>query len=182
MGIEFAQISGSRISCTGGCSGYIQKSALTSLQSVTTNAGRTIGLSSAWRSAAQQHLLYQFKAQGTCGQTNPVATPGTSNHEGGIAIDVPDYTNWKSNLINGGWNYPLPTSDKVHFEFGTGARTYAQKNLMAFQRLYNRHNPNSKISEDGIYGPATAAAFNKSPCNGWSAALETEAPAAEFLQ
>ena len=31
MGIEFAQISGSRISCTGGCSGYIQKSALTSL-------------------------------------------------------------------------------------------------------------------------------------------------------
>ncbi len=24
MGVQFAQISGSRISCTGGCSGYIQ--------------------------------------------------------------------------------------------------------------------------------------------------------------
>jgi hypothetical protein len=81
-------------------------------------------------------------------------------------------------LTSNGWNYPLPTSDKVHFEFGTGARTYAQKNLQAFQRLWNRHNPNAKIAEDGIYGPATANAFNKSPCNGWAAALEEES----FLQ
>ena len=181
MGVQFAQISGSRISCTGGCSGYIQKSALTSLQSLTTSTGRTIGLSSAWRSAAQQHLLYQFKAQGKCGQTNPVATPGTSNHEGGIAIDVPDYSSWKTTLTSNGWNYPLPTSDKVHFEFGTGARTYAQKNLQAFQRLWNRYNPNAKISEDGIYGPATANAFNKAPCNGWAARLEEESTT-EFLQ
>lgn len=185
MGVAFAQISGPFISCTGGCSGFIQKSALTSLQSVTTKAGRTIGLSSAWRSAAQQHLLYQFKAQGKCGQTNPVATPGTSNHEGGVAIDVPDWSNWKTNLINGGWNYPLPTTDKVHFEYGTGARTYAQQNLIAFQRLYNRYNPTSKIAEDGIYGPATAAAFNKAPCNGFgSTVLEAaeEASVSEFLQ
>ena len=181
MGVKFAQISGARISCTGGCSGFIQASALTSLQSVTNNAGRTIGLSSAWRSAAQQHLLYQYKAQGKCGQTNPVATPGTSNHEGGVAIDVPDYPNWKTQLINGGWNYPLPTSDKVHFEYGTGASAYAKQNLIAFQRLYNRRNPTAKIAEDGIYGPATAAAFNKAPCNGWAATLEEESTT-EFLQ
>ncbi len=66
----------------------------------------------------------------------------------------------------------MPTTDKVHFEHGTGARTYAEKNLEAFQRLWNKHNPNAKISEDGIYGPATANAFNKSPCNGWGAAGE----------
>ncbi len=61
-----------------------------------------------------------------------MATPGTSNHEGGIAIDVPDYLSWKTPLINGGWNYPLPDTDKVHFEHGAGARTYAEKNLLAF--------------------------------------------------
>jgi hypothetical protein len=55
----------------------------------------------------------------------------------------------------------------VHFEFGSGASTYARKNLQAFQRLHNRHNPNKKISEDGIYGPATAAALNAAPCGGW---------------
>lgn len=80
---------------------------------------------------------------------------------------MPDYTAWKTPLTNGGWNYPLPTSDKVHFEFGSSARTYAQKNLIAFQRLWNKKNPNAKISEDGIYGPATANAFNNAPCNGW---------------
>ena len=65
----------------------------------------------------------------------------------------------------------MPTSDKVHFEYGTGAREYAQKNLIAFQRLWNRHNPTAKIAEDGIYGPATGNALSKSPCNGWAAAV-----------
>ena len=140
---------------------------MASLDSITSKVGKSISLSSAWRSAAQQHLLYQFKSQGKCGQTNPVATPGTSNHEGGIAIDVPDYGTWKSHLTSNGWNYPLPTSDRVHFEFGSGASTFAKKNLIAFQRLYNKHNPTKKIGEDGIYGPATAAAFNSAPCTGW---------------
>ena len=77
----------------------------------------------------------------------------------------------------------MPTTDKVHFEHGSGARTYAQKNLQAFQRLWNRHNPNAKISEDGVYGPATANAFNKAPCNGWAAAsLEAEPTFVESLE
>jgi N-acetylmuramoyl-L-alanine amidase len=69
----------------------------------------------------------------------------------------------------------LPTSDRVHFEYGSGASVYAQKNLIAFQRLWNRHNPTAKIAEDGIYGPATGNALSKSPCNGWAAAALNEA-------
>jgi hypothetical protein len=61
----------------------------------------------------------------------------------------------------------LPDTDKVHFEFGAGAREFARQNLVAFQRLWNKNNPTKKISEDGIYGPATANAFNNAPCNGW---------------
>ena len=171
MGISFAKINTvPRVVCSGGCSGYIQKKALDSLASLTASYG-SISLSSAWRSAAQQYLLYQWKAYGKCGQTNPVATPGTSNHEGGIAIDVPSYGTWQSRLTSHGWVYPLPTSDKVHFEFGSGARSFAQSNHKAFQRLHNRHNPNNKISEDGIYGPATATALNNAPVNGWATAM-----------
>jgi len=174
MGITFARISTvPRVTCNNGCSGYLQKKALDSLASITA-AYESITLTSAWRSAAQQYLLYQWKARGSCGQTNPVATPGTSNHEGGIAIDTPYYDFWASKLTAYGWIYPMPVADKVHFEFGTGARTFAQSNLKAFQRLYNRMTPGANIAEDGIYGPATAAALNAAPVNGWTTVLTAE--------
>jgi hypothetical protein len=41
-----------------------------------------------------------------------------------------------------------------------------QTNLKVFQMLHNKHSPN-KIDEDGVYGPATAAALSAAPCNGW---------------
>lgn len=56
--------------------------------------------------------------------------------------------------------------DVVHFDY-LPAEDLAKQNLIAFQKLYNEHNPNRKIVEDGIYGPATAAAIASSPCNGW---------------
>ena len=168
MGISFSSIAGHQsINCKGGCSGFIQESALNSLISITTSANRTITLSSAWRSTAQQYLLYQWKAQAKCGQTNPVFIPGTSNHEGGIAIDVPSYNDWISLLTNNGWNYPMPDTDRVHFEYGNKAAFYAKQNLIAFQRLWNRYNPNDTIAEDGVFGNDTAKAFDNAPCNGW---------------
>ena len=69
----------------------------------------------------------------------------------------------------------MPTNDKVHFEHGTGASNFARQNLVAFQRLWNRYNPTARISEDGLYGPATANAFNRAPCNGWTSAVLTSA-------
>jgi hypothetical protein len=42
----------------------------------------------------------------------------------------------------------------------------AAANLKAFQRLWNKKNAN-KISEDGIYGPATENALANAPCGGW---------------
>jgi hypothetical protein len=60
----------------------------------------------------------------------------------------------------------MPQADPVHFDY-TAAPDLRAQNLMAFQKLWNQHNPGSKIAEDGLYGPATANAFAKSPCNGW---------------
>jgi hypothetical protein len=173
MGISFVSInSESGVNCTQGCSGFIQQAPLDSLSNISRKVGRVIKLSSAWRSTAQQYLLYQWKNQSKCGQTNIVFTPGTSNHEGGIAIDVPDYKLWEKVLTENGWSYPMPDIDKVHFEYGAGTQEFARKNLLAFQRLWNRNNPNQIISEDGVFGPETAAAFEKSPCDGWVENLE----------
>ena len=39
--------------------------------------------------------------------------------------------------------------------------------LKAFQRIWNRHNPDDTILEDGTYGPTTAAKMDASPANGF---------------
>jgi hypothetical protein len=49
----------------------------------------------------------------------------------------------------------------------TGVADIASKNLQAFQHLWNVHNPNSQLVEDGIYGSMTANALYNSPCGGW---------------
>jgi hypothetical protein len=91
--------------------------------------------------------------------------PGTSNHEGGRAIDTSYYNYWAGYLANYGWKHSYPSNDPVHFDY-LAAADLARENLRAFQRLYNRHNGN-KLVEDGIYGPATANALYNSPCGGW---------------
>lgn len=39
--------------------------------------------------------------------------------------------------------------------------------VLAFQRLWNRHNPNEQIDEDGACGPVTQEKLNKSPVEGF---------------
>ena len=55
MGIAFSQVTSADkfLSCTGGCSGYLQKTALDNIVGMTNRAGKVMGLSSMWRSAAQ---------------------------------------------------------------------------------------------------------------------------------
>ena len=94
------------------------------------------------------------------------AVPGTSNHEGGAAIDTSYYSYWEATLANYGWVHSYPSSDPVHFDYAS-VKDLAQQNLIAFQRLWNRYNPSQQIAEDGIYGTATANAFYNTPCDGW---------------
>jgi hypothetical protein len=102
---------------------------------------------------------------GRCGITL-AAQPGSSNHEGGRAIDTSNYNYWLTTLQNYGWSHSYPSSDPVHFDYYSAADISAY-NLLAFQRLWNRYNPNNKISEDGMYGPQTENALYHAPCNGW---------------
>ena len=102
-----------------------------------------------------------------CGITL-AARPGSSNHEGGSAIDTSYYDYWMKALTSNGWKHSYPSSDPVHFDY-SGVSDIRSQGLKAFQRMYNR-NTGKKIGEDGIYGPASEAAFKSAPCGGWKAA------------
>lgn len=169
MGYSFTTFAGnSKVYCSGSCQPSLQSSAWTALSAAASASSSSITLNSAYRSSAQQFLLYYWRtARTSCGY-RVVATPGTSNHEGGLAIDTSSYSSWRSSLESRGWRW-YGSGDPVHFDYvGSGGRGgVPRESLRAFQRLWNRNNPADRITEDGLYGSNTAARLMKAPCNGW---------------
>jgi hypothetical protein len=162
MGYYFRSLNPTYVHCSSPCS--LQSCAADSLEGAAKSVNDYITINSAFRSSAEQYLLYNWYLSGSCGITL-AASPGSSNHEGGRAIDTSNYNYWSSILGAHGWVHSYPSSDPVHFDY-SGCSNIASQNLLAFQRLYNRHN-SDKISEDGLYGPQTANALYHSPCGGW---------------
>jgi D-alanyl-D-alanine carboxypeptidase/Putative Flp pilus-assembly TadE/G-like len=75
--------------------------------------GRPVTVVSGLRSRSQQQALWERRA------TNPypVARPGTSDHERGLAIDVPraEVANLRRVARPAGLCQPLPVTDPIHF-------------------------------------------------------------------
>ncbi|KAI0556959.1 D-alanyl-D-alanine carboxypeptidase [Gracilaria domingensis] len=168
MGISFVPLDDSdRFRCSSPCVPFLQQSAMQSLEAATLEANDFITLNSAYRSSAQQYMLYQWFLNGQCDIT-AAARPGRSRHEDGLAIDVRSYSFWRSTLERFSWDW-FGRSDRVHFTYvGSGSSAgVRRKSLEAFQRLWNRNNPADQIDEDGIYGPNTAARLSRAPCDGW---------------
>jgi hypothetical protein len=128
-----------------------------------------MSISSSTRATAQQYVLYYWYSNGRCtGVVSLAAQPGRSNHESGVAIDVPAYGTWKSKLTARGFAW-FGSSDAVHFDYrGSGAVDIRPLAVKAFQRLWNRNNPNDRIGEDGAWGPATASRMDKAPAGGFA--------------
>jgi len=141
--------------------------------------GVTMSMNSALRSLAQQYLLYRWYQQGTCGIAL-AATPGTSNHERGLAIDINDAVGWENELESNSWSY-LGASDPVHFDFvGGGTVNIQGESVRAFQRLWNLNRPADTIAEDGSYGPQTGSRLAQSPIAGFGIASTCGAFASEI--
>ncbi|CAM9281871.1 unnamed protein product, partial [Ectocarpus fasciculatus] len=162
-GYSFKDVDPNWIHCSSPC--QLQTSAADSLASAAQSKNDYITLNSAFRSSAAQYLLYNWYNKGICG-IGLAASPGSSNHEGGRAIDTSYYDYWLSTLQNYGWTHSYPTDDPVHFDY-YAASDLAQQNLKAFQQLWNANNPSATIAEDGIYGSDTSNALYNSPCDGW---------------
>lgn len=144
---------------------YVQSAAKQDLQRAIQDRGTKLLVNSCYRTIAQQMLLYNDRFA----NPNPVAPPGASNHQTGLAIDIEDPRGWEPFLMRYGWN-PLP-GDPPHFDYqGSGTTDIRSQSIKAFQRLWNQNNPSNKIDEDGAFGPQTEQALNQSPAHGFAAA------------
>jgi N-acetylmuramoyl-L-alanine amidase len=128
--------------------------------------GRKMFVNSAYRTIAQQLLLYNQGQNGQCG-IGEVAPPGGSNHQSGLALDIEDGQNWLDALETEGWRWFGP-KDRPHFDYvGGGTKDIRQAAILAFQVLWDRHNPGDSINDGGFYGPQTEDRLNRSPVNGF---------------
>lgn len=142
---------------------YLHTSAKSGLLKVAET--KTVQVNSAFRSVVQQYLLYRWYQLGRCGIT-AAATPGRSNHESGRALDLQNYSTLISAMAAQGWSHSVP-GDPVHFDH-LNSPDIRGKDVLAFQRLWNRNNPGDKIAEDGAYGPQTEARLKASPATGFA--------------
>lgn len=144
---------------------YLQSPAKQALQHAIADRGIPLQVNSAYRTIAQQMLLYNDRFN----NPNPVAPPGQSNHQTGLAIDIEDPRGWEPYLIRYGWE-PLP-GDPPHFDYvGGDTMDIRSKSILAFQQLWNQNHPNDQIDEDGSFGSQTEAALNRSPAQGFARA------------
>ncbi len=141
---------------------YVQLPAKQALERAIKDRGIQMLVNSCYRTIAQQMLLYNDRFL----NPNPVAPPGASNHQTGLAIDIEDAQGWAPYLIPYGWQ-PLP-GDPPHFDYyGSGTIDIRSQSILAFQQLWNKNNPNTQMIEDGLFGPQTENALNQSPAYGF---------------
>lgn len=146
---------------------YLQPAAKAGLEKAINERGSRLFVNSAYRTIAQQLLLFnQFKA-GRCGIT-AAAPPGGSNHQSGLALDVEDANSWEPFLERHGWRR-LGAFDPMHFDFvGSGTQDIRTVAVEAFQKLWNENNSGDVIDVDGDFGPMTEARLNSTPLDGFT--------------
>jgi hypothetical protein len=142
---------------------FLHPTAIVSLQAAARESG-DLRINSAFRTVAQQYLLHRWYQTGRC-SIPAAATPGTSNHEGGRAIDLADWSMEVSVMSRHGFAHDVP-GDNVHFDH-LKSSDIRGLDVHAFQRLWNRNHPEDRIDEDGDYGPLTAARLANAPAGGF---------------
>jgi hypothetical protein len=147
---------------------YLEKPARDALvKALESNPSKTMSINSMLRTVAQQYLLYRWYQLGKCG-IGLAAKPGNSNHETGLAMDINEYSTWKTALSNVGFSW-YGSGDAVHFDYtGKGAVSLKGIDVEAFQRLWNRNHPEDLIDADGAWGPQTEARMKKAPPGGFA--------------
>lgn len=156
---------------------FLQGPATDAFTAVAANNAGTLPVSSALRTLPQQFLLYEWYRRGLC-NANLAAAPGSSNHNGGLAVDIGDSSTWRSRLRSGGFVDNV-SGEPWHFYFtGGGTRDVRNLSVLAFQKLYNRNFPENKIDEDGLYGPMTEGALKRAPAEGFTLGARCQAVSA----
>ncbi len=162
-GLVSFQASSSLVITSNAVLAYLETDAKADLIKVSQSS--TVQVNSAFRTIAQQYLLYQWYLNGTCGIAD-AATVGTSNHESGRAVDLANWSSEVTAMANHGWAHDVP-GDDVHFDHTASADIRGQ-DVKAFQVLWNANHPNDQIATDGVYGSQTETRLKESPATGFS--------------
>ena len=145
------------------------------LQSVAASALRTAAIkkrglqvNSALRSLPQQYMLYRWSLRRRCG-VERAATPGTSQHESGLAVDLQNWSSMRSTMEKNDYDW-FGYSDNVHFTFkGEGALSISGDSIRAFVSLWNRNHPDDRLPVDTqSYTHAVALRLMKAPAKGFA--------------
>jgi peptidoglycan hydrolase-like protein with peptidoglycan-binding domain len=146
---------------------YLQSAAKIALGKAISDRGMQLQVNSAYRTIAQQLILFDHHNHGNrCGIV-AAAPPGGSNHQSGLALDIEDADGWKPFLEKYGWQ-KLGDFDPMHFDFvGGGTKDISSISVLAFQKLWNENNPQNLIAEDGRFGRSTDVCLAKSPMEGF---------------
>jgi hypothetical protein len=154
---------------------WLQAPAAAALRDAVVEGGGGLSLNSTLRTLPQQLMLYRWYTRGECGITL-AASPGTSPHESGLAIDTSDYDAWRTRLEAHGWSWH-GAGDLVHFDYvGGGTISLEGESVLAFQRLWNRNHPEDLLAEDGDYGPQTEARLRMAPAEGFPIGASCDDP------
>ena len=144
---------------------WLQRRALQALVRAVEERGQLLHINSALRTPMQQYVLHQQYRRQLCG-VMAAAPPPHSNHNSGLAIDIADAQTWKPVLERHGWRW-IGAFDPVHFDYTGGGDDLGALQVEAFQELWNRHHPEAPLAADGLWGPATALACDRSPAAGF---------------
>lgn len=171
------QISGIRAG--NACHPYLQTPAVKALREAIEARGQQMQINSAYRTIAQQAILFQHFQNRQCG-IRAAARPGLSNHNSGLGIDVEDAIGWRSYLERFGWDW-IGSFDPMHFDYvRSGCKDLKSLSIKAFQQLWNLNNPKQSLKEDGIWGPQTFQCLMATPYTGFRSVAAKRIPAVEI--
>lgn len=161
-----------------GCHPFLQPPAIAALElALTSRPGAILQINSAYRTIAQQAVLWTHRQNRRCGIL-AAALPGNSNHNTGLSIDVDFATTWRPYLERYRWDW-LGSFDPMHFDFeGSGTKDLRFLSIKAFQQLWNLNHPQQKLVEDGIWGMKTSRALMVTAISGFMEVPDRAAVAA----
>jgi hypothetical protein len=146
---------------------YLQKNAANALIAAINEKGEKPRLVHAVRVLPQQYAVFYWFTHGKKCGVKLAASPGSSPHERAVAIDINDHADWIAVLKKHNWKW-RGDDDPPHFNYiGGSDPDFDRDGIRAFQKLWNEHNPDDKIAEDGSYGPKTQKRLEASPIEGF---------------
>lgn len=146
---------------------FLQTEAANALIAAIAEKGEKPRLVHAIRVLPQQAAVSYWYLHGKKCGVKLAASPGASPHENGIAIDIEDHADWINTLKHHRWIW-RGAADPPHFNYHGGHDPdFGREGIRAFQKLWNIHNPEDKITEDGVFGPNTEKRLHLSPIEGF---------------